>query len=93
MSIANPTELLDAPELATLALLDEVIQQSIYMLFAVHPELVSGESLEGCPHVAAETWLADAVYNQAGALQHAIDRYRQAVARRVAIARVGEHNR
>jgi hypothetical protein len=81
MSLANPTELLEAPELAVLALLDETLQQTIYALFAAHPELVSGDSLEGCSSVTPEAWLADAIYNQANALQYAIERYREAIAR------------
>ena len=85
MSLANPTDLIAAPELATLALLDEAIQQTIYVLFAVHPELVSGGTLQHRHHLNVEAWLADALYNQANALQHAIQRYRESVARAAAL--------
>lgn len=81
MSLANPTELLDAPELATLALLDEALQQTIYVLFAVHPEIVHGDTLEGCHALGAEAWVADAIYNQASSLQYTLGRYREALAR------------
>jgi hypothetical protein len=81
VSLANPTELLDAPELAILAVLDETLQQTIYALFAAHPELVSGDSLEAYRDVTPEAWLADAIYNHANALQYAIERYRGAVER------------
>ena len=81
MKLANPTELLESPELAALAILDEVLQQTIYALFAAHPELVTGDSLEGCQHATADSWVADAIYNQATALQHLLERYRQAIAR------------
>ena len=81
MKLANPTELLEFPELATIAILDEALQQTIFALFAAHPELVSGDSLEGCHHATADSWVADAIYNQATALQHLLERYRQAVVR------------
>ena len=82
MSIATPSQLMQDPELAALEILDSTIQQVIYALFAAHPQLVSGGSLEHEPSVPAEAWLADAIYNQGIALQHAIDRYREALARR-----------
>ena len=58
MKLANPTELMEAPELATLALLDDALQQTIYVLFATHPEIVNGDTLEGCHALAAEAWAA-----------------------------------
>jgi len=85
MSLAKPTELLQAPELATLALLDNVLQQTIYVLFAVHPEIVYGDTLEGCHRLDADAWVADAIYNQANSLQYTIGRYREALIRSAAI--------
>lgn len=79
MSLANPTELVEAPELATLALLDDVLQQTIYVLFAVHPEIVHGDTFEGCHTLTADAWVADAIYNQASSLQYTIGRYREAL--------------
>lgn len=78
MSLATPPALVEAPELAVLEVLDFTLQQAIYALFAVHPELVSGGSLEAAPHITAETWLADVLYSQASNLQHVIERYREA---------------
>lgn len=78
MTIASPTVLVDAPELAVLEVLDVTLQQAIYALFAVHPEIVSGGTLETAAHVTAETWLADIIYTQAHNLQHALARYREA---------------
>lgn len=88
MKLANPTELLEFPELATIAVLDEILQQTIYALFAAHPELVNGDSLEGCQNATADSWVADAIYNQATSLQHLLERYRQAVER----ATVDDHD-
>ncbi len=82
MSIVTPTQLMQDPELAALEILDTTIQQVIYALFAAHPQLVSGESLENARTVPAEAWLADAIYNQGSALQQAIARYKEALARR-----------
>lgn len=88
MKLANPTQLMEWPELAAIAILDEVLQQTIYALFAAHPELVSGDTLEACHHATAESWVADAIYNQATALQHLLERYRQAI---ISTA-VGDHD-
>ncbi len=82
MSLAKPQDLNEHPELAILEVLDVTLQQSIYALFAAHPELVSGESLECITAPGPETWLADAIYNHGCALQHAIRRYHEALARR-----------
>ena len=54
--------------------IDEVLQQTIYALFAAHPELVSSDSLEACHHATAESWMADAIYDEATALQHLLER-------------------
>jgi hypothetical protein len=81
MSIATPPDLAEAPELAVLEVLDVTLQQTIYALFAVHPELVSGDGLEASLHATSETWLADIIYTQANNLQHVIQRYREASTR------------
>lgn len=78
MTVASPAVLVDAPELAVLEVLDVTLQQAIYALFAVHPEIVSGGTLEHAAHVTAETWLADIIYTQAHNLQHVLGRYREA---------------
>lgn len=76
MSLATPDRLLAEPELAVLELLDLTLQQTIYALFAAHPELIGGD-LEYCHTTTPQLWIADAIYNSASALQHTIDRYRQ----------------
>ncbi len=78
MSLAMPPALVEAPELAVLEVLDLTLQQTVYALFAVHPELVSGQSFEAAPNTTAETWLADIIHDQACQLQHLITRYREA---------------
>lgn len=79
MSLAKPPELYTAPELAILAILDEALQQTIYSLFAVHPELVDEIPFHLREDLNPEIWVADAIYNQASAMQQAIERYREAV--------------
>ncbi len=73
MSLATPTDLYQAPELAILAVLDEVLQQAIYALFAANPELTDQEPYHLRGDLSAEVWVADAIYAQASALQHVIE--------------------
>jgi len=79
MTLATPDSLYQAPELATLAILDELLQQTIYALFAAHPELTDQVPFYQRTSLTAEVWVADAIYSQASALQQSIDRYREAV--------------
>lgn len=78
--LVYPGDLLETPELAILAVLDATLQQTIYALFAVHPELVGSGTLETCWASGPDLWAADAVYEHIAGLQHALDRYRQALA-------------
>lgn len=78
MNLATPQDLIEAPERAVLELLDAALQQAIYALFAAHSELLDTDSLEDCGAATPQLWIADAIYNQATALQHTINRYRQA---------------
>lgn len=75
-----PGELLETPELALLAVLDATLQQTLYALFAAHPELVDSSTLEMCWASAPELWIADCICEHITGLQHALDRYRQALA-------------
>lgn len=86
MKLAQPPELLENPELAALELLDTAVQQTVYALFAAHPQLVGGE-LEYAHDIDLEAWLADAIYNQGTALQYAIMRYREAILRRKSLSK------
>ena len=90
MSFAKPPELYTAPELAILAVLDQTLQQTIYALFAAHPELVDDIPFHLRGNLSPEIWVADAIYNQANALQQAIERYREAVERTNRIPSLGE---
>ena len=76
MSLAKPDRLLEEPELAVLELLDLTLQQTIYALFAAHPELIGGD-MQHCETTTPQLWIADAIYNSASSLQHTIERYRQ----------------
>jgi len=78
--LAYPGELSDAPELAILAVLDATLQQTLYSLFAVHPELADGSTLDTCWANGPDLWAADTIYERVTGLQHALDRYRQALA-------------
>ncbi|RLB59442.1 MAG: hypothetical protein DRI90_15390 [Deltaproteobacteria bacterium] len=48
----NPTTIMLAPELAVLALLDEVITIATYAIFAAHPRLGDPEPVEPAPPAA-----------------------------------------
>lgn len=85
MSVATPDQLVNDPELAVLELLDVTLQQANFALFAAHPELVSGDCLEYHAATTPQLWIADSISNHVCALQHAINRYREACeARRTA---------
>jgi hypothetical protein len=77
--LAHPDELYEAPKLAILAVLDMALQQTLYSLFAAHPELVDGDTLADHWASGPDLWAADAVYDQVTSLQQALDRYRQAL--------------
>ena len=79
VSLHYPPDLYDAPELALLAVLDATLQQTLYALFAAHPELTSGDTLETCWANGPDLWAADAVCNYISTLQHAVERYKQAI--------------
>ncbi len=70
--LVYPGDLLAAPELAVLAVLDATLQQTLYSLFAAHPELVGSGTLETCWANGPDLWAADSVYDHITALQHAL---------------------
>ena len=74
-----PADLLENPELAALAILDAALQQTVYALLAAHPELAVGDTLETCWASGPALWTADSVHEHIAQLQHAIERYRQAL--------------
>jgi hypothetical protein len=79
--VSHPQELLEAPELALLNILNATLEQMTFALFAVHPELASGDSLEGCRTTSCELWVADAIQTNIAALQHLLERYKQVLER------------
>lgn len=79
MNLATPNDLYQAPELAILAALDQLLQQCVFALFAAHPELTDDRPFHLREQLTAEIWVADAIYNQAIALQHTIEQYRNAI--------------
>lgn len=87
IDLACPQELSESPELALLAVLDATLQQATYALFAAHPELVGTRTLEDYGANGPQLWAADALYDNITTLQHAIQRYHQAIA----VARAHNH--
>jgi hypothetical protein len=79
-NLVYPEDIVEAPELAMLAVLDAALQQTIYALFAAHPELIAGGTLETHSASGPDLWAADAAYEHIASLQHALARYRQALA-------------
>jgi len=77
---ATPPDLMEAPELAVLAVLDHTLQQTAYALYAAYPELVDHHQPIGAANIGAALCLADIIAEQVASLQHTIVRYRQAVA-------------
>ena len=80
IDLVLPDGLHDAPELALVAVLDAALQQTTYALFAIHPELTGIRALGECWSSGPDLWAADAVYDHITSLQHALERYRQAIA-------------
>ncbi len=79
MTMSNPDQLQQDPERAILDVLDFTLQQTIFAIFAAYPEILQHAyscQNEGMP---AQAWIADIIYEQASALQHTLERYRQAI--------------
>ena len=78
----TPQELVDAPELAILAALDDTLVLALRALVAAHPQLVDPE----CPHWArdgsAERHAADRILTASATLSTAIEEYCRAAAAR-----------
>ncbi len=70
-------ELAGASELAIVVVLAHVLDTTIEVLFAAHPQLASSEAFRDAP--AAPLWVADALINQADSLKRTLDTYRHAV--------------
>ena len=79
---ATPPALLEAPELAVLAVLDHTLQQAAYVLYAAHPEFVNHDQPINAADIGADLCLADIIAEQISSLQNTIDQYRQAVTTR-----------
>jgi hypothetical protein len=70
----NPATLMEAPELAALAILDEVIAIASFALFAAHPRLSDSEPPDpDPPSVDAAAHLLDCLH----CCRQASERYRQ----------------
>lgn len=73
--VPSITQLVDAPELAALHVLEAALNTAERALIAAHPELDEGfDPPQG--NLAPEAWLADAVLIHLTALESALLRYR-----------------
>jgi len=78
VALHYPPDLYEAPELAILTALDVILQQTAYALYAAHPEMTHADPTEHEWSREPDLWVADALCEQISALQHAIERYKQA---------------
>lgn len=78
----TPTDLVNAPELATLALLDHALDLLGRVLTSVHPELLGTDPIddEAYARLSTEALLADQLLVHADRMLRAIRDYRLAVA-------------
>jgi len=78
----TPQELVDAPELAILAALGDILNLALRSLVAAHPQLIDPE----CPHWArngsAERDAAERILTASALLSTAIEQYCRAAAAR-----------
>jgi hypothetical protein len=72
--LPSPLQLVDAPELATLHVLElAALERS---LLAAYPELEEGLCLSRPAHLSTEAWLADAIIVHITGLETALFHYR-----------------
>ena len=79
MILSNPDQLQQSPERAVLDVLDFTLQQTIYAIFAAYPEILEQAHSPHNEGMPTQAWIADIIYEQASALQHTLERYRQAI--------------
>jgi len=80
--LPTPDDLADAPELATLAALDEILELALRVLVSVHPQLGDAECPAWARSRSPASEAADRILDAARPLAHALHAYRSIVTRR-----------
>ena len=75
-ALPSTLQLVDAPELAALHVLESALDIAELALIAAYPELEDGLYLEHPVTLSTDAWLADAVIVHVAGLQTALARYR-----------------
>ncbi len=75
-ALPSTLELVDAPELAALHVLEAALATAERALLAAHPELEDGLYLERPESLSTEAWLADAIAVHISGLETSLFRYR-----------------
>lgn len=74
--LPSPLQLVDAPELAALHVLEAALATTERVLLAAYPELEEGLCLSRPSPLSAEAWLADAIIVHVTGLETALFHYR-----------------
>jgi hypothetical protein len=74
--LPSTLQLIDAPELAALHVLEAALAITERALIAAYPELEDGLYLERPARLSTEAWLADAIAVHISGLETALFRYR-----------------
>jgi hypothetical protein len=74
--LPSPLQLVDAPELATLHVLETALATLERSLLAAYPELEEGLCLSRPARLSTEAWLADAIIVHITGLETALFHYR-----------------
>jgi hypothetical protein len=74
--LPSPLQLVDAPELAALHVLEVTLATAQHAILAAHPDL------EEQSFLSIEEWLADAILVHVSGLEVAVRRYREQLRRR-----------
>jgi hypothetical protein len=73
----TPTVLMEAPELAALAMLRRILDITVQALLAVHPDLLDAHWPDPQEPPTAQSWIAHLILTHVHLLQQDLDRYDQ----------------
>jgi hypothetical protein len=76
----TPLELMDAPEIASLTLLDACLRTAERALLAAHPELCDLDDVIATDRAWLKIYAADAIVQHIGGLTTLLERYRRVLA-------------
>lgn len=77
LQLPTPLELMDAPEVASLTLLDACLRTAERALLAAHPELCDLDDVIATDRAWLKLYAADAIVQHIGGLTTLLDRYRR----------------